>query len=1036
MTKYICSGIMFLFISLSVSAQELITISGKVLSADKKRPVTNAQVSSREAKSSVYTTEDGTFTMDVYKSNATLTIKAEKYFEKEVALLKRTKINVYLLPAKDVMYSDAYQSSEGRRKTTEKITTAVSIQQKDLSQGYMSTADALVGKIKGLRVQNKSSMPGEGSVVQLHGLRSLVAENTPLIVVDGLPYLPDLEVSPVITGFSKNIFAPTNLKDIESITLLKGADAAVYGSLGSNGVIVIETEKASDLETKIQFHTVEGIGFMNKKIPVMESEAFKNYIADIGETKYTDLNEMMDIFPFLKDDPNDHYNYKYDNNTDWQKEIYTPSVSSENILKVKGGDAIANYALSVGYLYNKGVVENTNRSKYYTRLNSNINITKRFKIFTTIGFNYGNHQLMEQGMSKETSPLLTALYKSPLLSVYEQNRFKQDLPNFNPVQQFGISNPKSVVSDVAAKSKSYDVIVSIGGDYQLNPFINFQVQGGMYYNYTKEDMFIPGKSSGTIAPLMDGLADNIVRSGTGEGNSYYIKGSARYSRVFNNKHDVSASIGYQLLTSKKEQDCGSGINTPSDFYQSLGNVTTAYKRDIVGYIDKWRWMDAYIIANYGYDYQYYIGVSAAVDASSSYGINSGRAFIMPTVNAAWKMENSSFLRDIDWIDQLTIRGEYGTNGNSRFSSKYGRYYYTSAPLRDVAGMIRAGLPNLQLKPEKNITANVGADFAITGNLLNISVDFYEERTKNMLIDKKMPAVYGYSVMHDNAGEMKTRGAEANVSVNLFAKKDFNWTVGANIATYKTEVVSLGEAKTRMIYFSDGSQLRTEAGQAPNLFWGFGTEKNVYASRAEADAAGMVSQGGRAFTAGDVKFVNLNGDNVINDNDMMTIGDPTPDFYGGFYTNLRYKGINLFANFTYSYGNDIYNAVRRSTESLSGWANQTQTAERRWTSDGQVTDIPKAVFGDPIDNSRFSSRWIEDGSYLKLKEITLSYETDRKILFFNRLKVYVTGENLLTWTKYSGLDPEFGYSYSPELTGIDLGKIPLAKAGKIGLILNF
>ncbi|MBD9179219.1 MAG: hypothetical protein EGP82_08615, partial [Odoribacter splanchnicus] len=551
-TKHICAGILLLLLSSALSAQELITVKGKVFSADKKQPIANAQVSSFDAKATAYTEEDGTFTIQVYDGKATLTVKADQYFDNEVALLNRTQVNIYLLPTNTVMYTGTYQSNEGPRKTINNIGTAVSINKKDLNQGYSATDEGLIGKISGLRVQNKSGMPGEGTVVNLRGIRSLVAENTPLIVVDGLPYLPDLENSAVINGFSKNIFAPTNLKDIESITLLKGTEAAAFGSLGSNGVLLIETEKATDLETKVQFQTVEGVGFMNKRIPLMEAEAFKNYIADVGETKYSDLNQLMEEFPFLKDDPDDNYKYKYDNNTDWQDEIYTPAVSAENILKVKGGDAVANYALSVGYLLNKGVVENTKQQKYYTRLNSDINITKRIKMFATVGFNYSTHDLMEQGMVKETNPILTALYQAPLLSIYEQNRFKENLPNYNPVQQFGISNPKAVVSDINAKSKAYDVIVSLGLNYQLNPYLDFQAQGGMYYNYTKEDMFIPGKSSKAIAPLLNGLADNTVRSGTGEGMNYYIKGSARYSRMFNNKHDISASIGYQLLSSRRE----------------------------------------------------------------------------------------------------------------------------------------------------------------------------------------------------------------------------------------------------------------------------------------------------------------------------------------------------------------------------------------------------------------------------------------------------------------------------------------------------
>ncbi|MCC8173509.1 MAG: TonB-dependent receptor [Odoribacter sp.] len=401
----------------------------------------------------------------------------------------------------------------------------------------------------------------------------------------------------------------------------------------------------------------------------------------------------------------------------------------------------------------------------------------------------------------------------------------------------------------------------------------------------------------------------------------------------------------------------------------------------------------------------------------------------------WNIKNSSFLRNSDIVSNLTVRAEYGINGNSRFSSKYGRYYYESIPFRDISGMTRAGVPNNKIKPEKIHTTNIGVDFALVGNRLRVALDLYEETTKEMLLQKDIASVYGFSYMYDNAGEIRTRGIELAISSNLINTNNWNWNVGGNISTFKSEVRSLGGPEEKIITFSDGTKLISKVGKAPNQFYGYEAEKIFY-TRREAESADYISHSGLKFAGGDVKFKDLNGDKVIDDEDMRILGNPMPDFYGGFYTDLRYKGFGLYMNFTYSYGNKIYNAVRRGAESMSNFNNQSKAVEKRWIKDGDITDLPRAVYGDQIGNSRFSSRWIEDGSYLKLKEITLSYETNRKLLFFNQIKAYVTMENLFTVTKYLGLDPEFSYSYDPLTLGMDLGKVPLPKTAKVGLILNF
>lgn len=350
-------------------------------------------------------------------------------------------------------------------------------------------------------------------------------------------------------------------------------------------------------------------------------------------------------------------------------------------------------------------------------------------------------------------------------------------------------------------------------------------------------------------------------------------------------------------------------------------------------------------------------------------------------------------------------------------------------------MVRQGLPNTNLKPERVVFGNVGADLGLFGERFSLSVDLFRETTKDLLFDKAMGAAYGYKTMYRNDGELKTDGIEATFHVNLLKKGNFQWYVGGNIAHAKTTVESLGGQNEKIYTMDNGAVLISRVGEAPYSFYGHVAEK-VFATQSEINRTKYISHSGDAFQVGDIKFRDVNGDRIIGDDDRMVLGNSAPDFFGGFYTNLTYKGFNLFVNFAYSYGNKVYNAVRKAGESMDGFENQFSTVVKRWMIDGQQTDMPRAVYGDPMGNSRFSSRWIDDGSFLRMKEVTLSYEFNRRLWFFNNLKAYLTGENLVTWTKYVGLDPEFGYSYDPMLAGVDMGKVPLPKMVKLGLVLNF
>ncbi len=1039
--------LLFLFLVTVVSGQEKIVVTGKVYHSVSKTPLAQVRVAGSNLNKSAITDEEGAFQIEVADAHVVLTFELRGFMQKQLFLGKRTQLEVYLLPENTLRYTNKTLSSAGILDVWDKKGSSFSINRKDLYQGNATPDESIYGMIPGVSVLSKGGMPGEGAVINLHGIRSLVSSNMPLMVVDGVPYIVDNNESQIISGFSRNVYGMINQKDIESISFLKGADALKYGAMGSNGVLVINTEKATDLETKVEFHTVDGVSWMNTRMPLMDAGSFKSYIGDIGETVTFDMAALVDQFPFLKDDPSYHYNYVYDNNTDWQEEIYDKAISTENMLKIKGGDAIANYMLTVGYMNTQGVLKNTKDSRYYARFNANMNITQRLKMFASVGFSYNETDMLEQGISPKTNPILASFHKSPLFSVYEKNEAGRSLGTFSKVETYvngvrnpradiiGVSNPAALVSQVEENGQVYNVLVNLGLDYQFSS--KFKIGGvfGLYYNYNHEQAFIGGKSSLAIAPLSEGLAKNTVRSAVNQGRNIYFNGFGEYHNVFRNIHQVDVMLGYQMLPSHWESDCGTGTNTSSDFYKTLNSVTGYVDKNIFGYINTWNWMNIYAQAQYDYKHQLFATLGLTADASSSTGENAALFKYLPSVQAGIRFANTSLLREVRGIDELTLRGEYSQLTNSRYSSHYSKYYYSSKMFREITGLVRGNLPNTKLKPEAVHTTTIGLDFATLARRLSFSAEIFEERTQDMLTKQQIAPVYGFGHVYDNAGEIKTRGIDFSLQASLIQNKNFEWAIGGNITHYKSEIVKLGKTGQEIIQFSDGTMLLNKVGETPYQFYGYQAEK-VIASEAEAKELALESHAGVRFSAGDIQFRNLNGDNRIDEKDLVCLGTAAPDIAGGFFTYFRYKGFDLMAQFTYSYGNKIYNATRRSFESLNGYENQSSVAERRWSYDGQQTDIPRAVYGDAIGNSRFSSRWVEDGSYLKLKNVTLGYTFTEKVGFFNQIQLYLTAQNLFTLTKYIGFDPEFRYSYSPEYAGFDLCKFPLAKSVRLGVKLNF
>lgn len=1022
-----------LLLTVSIHAQQVDVVNGTVFNPYNNKPVQGAIVTIEGQGSSVSTDSQGYFSVEITSKHPVITVTCQGYNKLTSIVNNNEDLTLLLTPLKKYGYT-SNKIVAFRDENLYETTNSKTKSKDNLLEGKLTIDNAIEGLFPGLSIINKSGMPGEGSYISVRGIQTMLGNNAPLIILNGVPYLPDYNESPIIGGYSKNIFNAISVNDIENITLLKGGEASLYGSIGSNGVLLIDTKTATNMETVVEFTGLYGLSTKNKSLPVMNSSQFRSLIGDVGATVYDDLGDMLTDFPFLKDDPDYYYKFLYNNETNWQDEIFNSAVVTDNTLRVKGGDAVAKYDLSVSYMDQSGTLDNTRLSRYSSRLNANIVLGKQMDLFSSVGFAFLTSRLHEQGMLEATNPMLTALYKAPILSPFRKDQFNNLLPGYDVVRQFNVSNPLSAVNDLSMESDVYDFTFNTGLNYKILKGLKLSATYGLYYNYNRENTFISGKSSHSIMPLYNGLALNTARAGVGEAINNYININSQYSKKLGNNH-INAALGYQALLTRTEYDAGQGFNTASDFYQTLDHVTTG--ESFWGYIEEWNWMNMYGHLNYTYKNIFSAFVNAAYDGASSTGPDAKRWGLFPSAGLTWYGKSLPFISESSVINKFNIKADFSKSGNSRMSARTSKYYYIGQPYRSLSGIVRGNVPNTMLKWENSTTYDLGLQFAAFKNKISVDLNVYKILSDDVILPTKISPEFGIESIYYNQGSISNQGMELSFMVDLLTTKNLNLTIGGNICKNKNILESLGSNNELITELSDGSAVISRVGESVYSFYGYQAD-GVISTQAEADATPIYDYKGQQFNAGDIRFMDLaENDNKIDARDRTILGDATPDFFGGFYVSTSYKNFSLTANFSYSVGNKMYNAVRRSLESMDNYYNQSTAVIRRWKEDGQVTDIPKAEFNDPMNNNRFSNRWIEDASYLRLSNLTLSYKFDSHLLSFSRGGlIYITGENLYTLTQYLGLDPVTSYSYNPMLQGFDYGKVPMPTTVKFGFKLQF
>jgi len=984
--------------------------------------------------SSTFTDEKGNFKISIPTLNAVLIINGEGYQTKQVALKGKKSITVAL-------YEDTYKSFY------DNVRLPYSVQSKNIIPYSISAittegnwnkkaeaADSyLQGSVAGLNAIRRSGTPGMGANLFLRGFNSLNATNQPLVVVDGMIYDINEYSASSIAGFQNNPLNLIDIKDIDNITVIKDG-ASMYGTKGANGVILITTARAQQTTTKIDFAAYGGFNFKSKNIPVLKSGDYRLYLSEILKSGGMS-DDAIDALPFT----NDGEVPAYSKNTSWQNEVLSGAYNQNYYLKVTGGDNIATYGLSVGYLDSKGVVSNTNMQRYQTRFNGDLNLSTRLKATVNLSFVNTEQALKDQGLNIRTNPLFLALVKAPFLPVNEVAEDGSVSPNLADKDIFGISNPSVVINESQALNKTYRFFGSAGFNYNLAKNLTLQTLLGVTFDKSRETFFNPAKGISN-----DTLSTAIVKNNSGSSVSrlfsLYNDTRLSYMKALNSKNQVTANIGARFNESKTELDYGLGFNSATDELISVGKGASALKQ-IGGRLGEWRWLNAYLNADYKHADKYFLSFNMGIDGSSRFGreasgalkFNGNRYAVLPSIAGAWLISSENFMNLSDKVEMLKLRLSYGFTGNDDIGNYSSKHYYVSQNLLGMQGLVRGNIGNPQLKWETVEKANAGLDIALFKERLNFSIDVYSNRTHNMLVDESVSVIGGVKTVWTNNGGMQTNGFDVEIGGRL-VNKAFKWDMFLNVGRYKNEITKI--PNDRMVSEYAGAYILTEKGRSANLFYGYKTN-DIYSTREEASSAGLqyrLANGSLAgFQAGDVRFVNTYGaDGIIDEKDMQVIGDPNPDFTGMFGHKLKWKQWNLDAMFTFSSGNDVYNRTRAALESMSGVYNQTEFVLNRWRYEGQATNVPRAAFGDPAGNARFSDRWIEDGSYIRLRTLSLSYSVPLKTKFLKYATVYATANNVFTLTKYLGYDPEFSATNSVIGQGIDIGLEPQFKSTQLGV----
>ncbi|MDO7849988.1 SusC/RagA family TonB-linked outer membrane protein [Hymenobacter convexus] len=1023
----------------AAGAVQDIPVSGRVTSGTGE-PLPGVTVLVKGTSIGTATDTNGNFSLSV-PEGSTLVFSSVGFARQEVPVGSTTTFNIQL---KDDTQSlkEVVVVGYGTQSRQEVTTSVASVGAAQIARQPVAGFDqALQGQAPGVQVTAPSGAPGAGINVRVRGNASVSLNGSPLYVVDGVPILPDYQQEITNNNQRLNPLNTINPNDIESIDVLKdGAAAAIYGLRAANGVVVITTKKGRVGQAQVGLSVYFGRQYLRKKLDVLNASQFASEYNDIIRNFNAQQTDPRNIKAIPYPDLNNLPPY----NTDWQDEIFRPANQQSYQLNVSGGTDKTRYYVSGGYFKQDGININSGFDRYNFKINLDQHVSDRFRLGTTLNMSrsHTNGSVRSESALGNSGTVLGALTQIPTVPVKNAD----GTYGTNP---FTLSdNPVGNLLETSNQAIVYQTVGNLYGELDVLKNLTFRSSVGLDFRTQTENAFYTRNYPGTSAA--DPSTRGSANTATNQQVIWLLENTLTYNKDLGDKHHFTLLGGQSMQASDRFTSGAAtkGFSTNAVPYLNAGATANGIPGS---YADQWSLLSFFGRANYNYDDRYLAMVSFRADASSRFS-GANRFGYFPAVSLGWRVSKESFFPQTRAISDLKLRASFGANGNQEIYAyeRYSRYAvgynYQGSGSAILGGISQSNIGN-DVRWETTYQYNGGLDLGMLDNRLTFTFDIYKKRTQDLLTNVPIPQSTGAQTLSiiQNVGTVENRGIELGlVTTNVQgANGGFGWTTNFNVSGNRNKIIDLGTLANdagvqvdRSIIEGNGYAIE-QKGSPIGSFFGYRVQGIV---QSDAEGNTLPKQNSLAPKAGDIRFVDLNGDGVINASDRTIIGNPFPKAFAGVTNNFTFKGLELSVFFQGSFGNDIYNQNRTITEGQTTALNQSTAVLNHWTPTNTNTDIPRPIFGDPNGNNRFSTRFIEDGSYVRLKNLTLAYTVPTglsKRAALKTLRIYATAQNLVTWTHYSGYDPEVSADpFSSTGFGRDYGVYPQARTYTVGLNAAF
>ncbi|WP_130856846.1 SusC/RagA family TonB-linked outer membrane protein [Olivibacter jilunii] len=1032
------------------------SLQGMVTNAKTKEPLPGVGIKTKDGTKSSVTDAEGHFRIVVSQNTKSLVISSIGYETKEVPVLQQGLLRIELVEQEQSL--DEVVVVGYGTQTKRAVTGAVASisHEKFQDRSFSNVAQSLAGQLAGVNISQSQGAPGQSPNIRIRGTSSITAGTNPLYVVDGMP----------IENFNLNNINP---QDIESVEVLKDASsAAIYGSRGANGVVLVTTKLGKAGTTHVGFNYEYGIQKVSRRIDLMDAQQYIQYYIDAhnngwinsGEGRSASDPNSVRTKPFqIPEDFTDPVKRAaLGTGTDWQDVMFRTAPSHQAQLSVSGGTEKTQFLFSGNYLDQEAVLD----QNYLKRLTLRSNIRQQVSDRFAIGLNLGVTGVYDrtEGTEGKSDVISLGLQSAPIFPVYNENGnlgFKDPNSSWYRFAQYTdlqLWHPYSLTRELYKQNKSFNTLGNAFAEYTILDGLKFKTSINANLLNTRYEMFwnkdqkygyssaLPAQGNANSRFMLNWLSENTLN----------------YDKQFND-HGLAVLLGYTVQKQRDEYQALSAGNFPNNLVPTLnagtvnGGTSLAYEWAMISYLGR---------VNYNFKNRYFLSAVLRRDGSSRFGANN-RFGYFPSISGGWVISDEQFFESVKAINNLKLRASYGATGNNQIPN-YGQigllgasnYVYGSEL---ATGLMLTNIPNPDLRWERTNMLNLGVDVAFLQDRFRLSAEFYHSVTNDLLLNVPVPDITGFATQLTNAGKLRNRGFELNINSRNI-DRDFKWSTDFNLSLNRNKVLQLGPGNAPLLYTDYVVQVKTEVGQPISNFFGY-IYDGVYKNQAEIEASPARGDG---FTKpGDPKIRDVDGDGRITEADRTIIGNNQPDFIVGLNNSFSFKGIELSFLFQGSFGGEITNQLVRFNGIWNAGRNAFAKVANYWKSESDPGD--GWHFKPTVDpkgyQERFSSYWVEDATFVRLKNIRISYALPQRWVSktpAKGIRIFANAENVYLWSKYTNYDPENttyqSTSYSnifsnavPSATstvsvpsgaflGVDYGSYPLPRVITFGAKIDF